>query len=538
MRVKKNTVLNSFLMLCIALSFAACSQSGKDSSAAGGKKKLTGLFVSHPLTKSVNDMKWLKEIEDEAGVDITWEQVYTDWNQTKSTRFASGDIPDILINATTSSDYVMYAGLFQDLTELIDKDAPNVKEMFADEPDTRVLARTLDGKIYALPKFQGKWPSTNTVMFINQAWLNKLHLKMPATLSEFKAVLEAFKRNDCNGNGNPDDEIPLDFNGWFGAAYGLPVLLGSMGIQLTNWAPDAYFAENGVVKNYAVDPRYKLFMKYLAGLYKEGLINQNAITNDYSAFQSLSRGDEKGNAVVGCVFGWEETDKFGSKLYSQYKPVPPLAYDIGVPAGTYDTRWINDYTGLNMSPDRICMSARCEHKDAAMRFINKFYDPTVSVEVLFGGISDGCISKAGDNYFKVEKPLNPDTDPGTWKWTSTFADNGPMYIRQAARIDMAPDMTNALNERKVYASVLAKLKTDSSDGDYYPQQFMKYTADDINTMAVMQANVTNIIDNYWALWLTGQSDIDADWDSYVKSVDDAGLQKILKIRQASFNTYR
>lgn len=41
-------------------------------------------------------------------------------------------------------------------------------------------------------------------------------------------------------------------------------------------------------------------------------------------------------------------------------------------------------------------------------------------------------------------------------------------------------------------------------------------------MAHTQANINNIIDNYWSLWMTGESDIDADWDSYVKSVNDAG----------------
>lgn len=66
--------------------------------------KLTGLFIAHSLTKSVNDMQWLQEIEEKAGVEIEWEQIYTDWDKTKSTRFASGDIPDILINATADSD--------------------------------------------------------------------------------------------------------------------------------------------------------------------------------------------------------------------------------------------------------------------------------------------------------------------------------------------------------------------------------------------------------------------------------------------------
>ena len=116
--------------------------------------KLTGLFISHSLTKSVNDMQWLQEIEEKAGVEVEWEQIYTDWDQTKSTRFASGDIPDILINATADSDYATYKGLFMELTDLIDQYAPNVQAMFEEEPDTLSLAKTYEGEIYALPKFQ------------------------------------------------------------------------------------------------------------------------------------------------------------------------------------------------------------------------------------------------------------------------------------------------------------------------------------------------------------------------------------------------
>ena len=82
------------LAMCLGcMSFAAAEE----------KTKLTAVFIAHPLTQSVYDMEWLMEIEAEAGVDIEWEQIYTDWNQVKSTRFASGDIPDLLFNATGDS---------------------------------------------------------------------------------------------------------------------------------------------------------------------------------------------------------------------------------------------------------------------------------------------------------------------------------------------------------------------------------------------------------------------------------------------------
>ncbi len=520
---------------------SSSSSSSSASSGSDGKKiKLTAMFVSHPLTQDVPDMEWVKQMEDEAGVEIEWEQIRADWDTVKSTRFAAGDIPDLLFNATIDSDYITYNGLFLDMAPYISASTtPNIQAMFDEEPETKVLATTMEGSIFATPKFQGKWPSTNTVMFINKEWLDIAGLDVPTTYTEFKEALMAFKAGDMNGNGDANDEIPLDYNAyggnnaWFNSAYSLTNLLGSTGIQLTNWGVDAYFAEDSQVKNYAVDERYKLFMKYMADLYSEGLINTNAITNDYSAFQSLSRGDESGNAVVGCVFGWEETDKFGPELYSQYVPVPALDYDIDVAAGTYDTRWRDDFTGLNMSSNRVAISSMCENPEAAMAFVDRFYDATHSVESLFGGVPDGNIEVTGDNSYKVLDPQDPDTDPGTWKWTSTFADIGPMYIRRSSEIEMAQDMTFALKERETYNDIIAK----ATVADTYPQMFMKYTSDDLNAMAVTQANINNIIDNQWSLWMTGEDDIDATWDQYVENVYNAGLQDVLDIRQAAFDTY-
>ena len=67
--------------------------------------------------------------------------------------------------------------------------------------------------------------------------------------------------------------------------------------------------------------------------------------------------------------------------------------------------------------------------------------------------------------------------------------------------------------------------------------FMKYSTDDQNTLAMDQANITTITHNQWALRLTGESDIDADWDSYVESVNNAGLQEDLAIRQTAYDNY-
>lgn len=509
------------LALCLScLSFAAADE----------PVKLKAVFISHPLTQSVYDMEWLMDIEKQAGVDVEWEQIYTDWNQTKTTRFASGDIPDLLFNATSDSDYTTYPGLFMELTDLIDQYAPNVKAMFTEEPDTLALAKTPEGQIYGVPKFQGKWPDTNGVLFINKTWLDKLGLAIPTTLSELKNALIAFRDNDCDGDGDTTNEVPLDFNGWFGSAYSLSNFIGSWGIQLVNWGYDGYFAEGGQIKNFAVDERYKAMMTYLADLYKEGLINPNAITNDYSMFQSLSR-----SGVVGCVYGWEETDKFGPDIYEQYVPCGPFTDDVDNLA-TSEPRWTYDFSGLNMSGNRVAMSAKCSNPEAAMKFINLFYDPQHSVESLFGGVLDGNLEIVGDNHFKVlDPPEDAHTDNGTWKWTSTFADNGPMYIRRATQIDMAKDMAFALKEREQYKEAIARIDMAN---EYYPQFLMKYTVDDQNTLAQLQAGITSVTDSYWGLWLTGEADINDTWDSYLEEVNANGMEQVLAIRQAAYDAWK
>jgi putative aldouronate transport system substrate-binding protein len=286
-----------------------------------------------------------------------------------------------------------------------------------------------------------------------------------------------------------------------------------------------------------VDERYKAMMTYLADLYSEKLINENAITNDYSMFQSLSRGDGDGNALVGCVFGWEETDKFGPTLYSQYVPVGPFTDDVDELA-TSEPRWTYDFSGLNMGANRICMSAACAadpvKAEAAMKFMDEFYRPDVSVQVLFGGITDGCVSVVGEDHYKVEDPLDPNTDSGTWKWTSTFADNGPMYIRRATQIDMAQDMTYAIEEREQYKEAIGRIDMEN---EYYPQMFMRYAEEDQNTLAVTQAAIANVTESYWGIWLTGEAPVEDTWADYVAEVEGAGLNENLAIRQAAFDAY-
>ena len=447
----------------LALVLSGCSGSGSNGGNNGGnaegsasgnaggsgaKVKLTAIMVKHPLTKPLAQMEWLKKAEDAAGVEIEWQEITADWGQKKGTMLASGDIPDLFIggNVISDADFAQFSGLFQDMTELLPK-APNVQAMFDEKPETKVIATQPDGKIYGLPKYQRFWPASATRQYINQKWLDNLGLKMPTTWDELYDVLVAFKEKDANGNGDPNDEIPMDWPGGIGGYFNPAMLLGSEGITLTDGSGQGFFVEDGKVKNFLVDERYKKLVVFLNKLYKAGLINPEVFTHDYTKYQSVARGTGD-TAKVGFTWGWVASDRFGEQLAQQYTSMSPLTVDSSTKAS-----WSYDYNSLNYGSNMVVMSAKTKNKEAAMRFINELYNPQVSMQVLFGSIGPN-IKDNGDGSYSVLPPADPKMDPGTWKWTSSMADAGPMYIADSLNLNLGKDMQEVLTQSEPLKNAL------------------------------------------------------------------------------------
>lgn len=501
---------------------SADSAASEDSSAqntqdakTGEKVKLTALISKHSLTKDVNEMEWLNILEEENGVDVEWQQISADWDQKKSVMFAGGDIPDILVKATSTTDFATYNGLFENLAPFIDAgDMPNVSKMFEDHPELRTLCSDENGAIYGIPNYRSLWPRTNRVLYINQTWLDNLGLEQPATMDELEEVLIAFRDGDPNGNGDTTDEIPLDFNGF------PTFLLAAFGVPLMNES-EGFFVENGTVKNFRVDERYKEFMIWLQRLYGEGLINEEVITQDYSKFQALARG-EGTTAKVGVTLGWESGDRFGTVVADQYVSLPALKPHAD--SDESEVYWGYYYDNNAVSPATVVLSANCKNKAEAVKFIDAFYAEEVGIQVLFGGMNevDNCIQDNGDGTYTVLPPADPSIDPGVWKWTSSFADYSPFYIPDDMkdRLTMGEDMKRLLKEREPLDPTLDMMEEKC---ETYPSKFITYTTDENSGRAMTQANISNIVDQTYAAWLTDSSkDIEAEWD---------------EIRQAAYERY-
>ena len=485
-------VLLAMTMLCGGLTLV---------SADTQKTALTGLIVAPDGTDGELLSALLAGIAEETGVEIAWEEkTEKDWEKEKEERFASGDLPDVLFNAVNDGDIAKYPHLFRELSILSFRHAPALQEMFSDEPDTLAAAGDVNERIFCLPAFLGVGPACETMMFINQTWLDKLNLSMPHTLNELRAVLKAFRDNDCNGNGDASDEIPLDYCGWFGSPYSLTNLLGSWGVQLTNSGACGFFAENGEVKNYAVDDRYRALLLYANRLCTEGLISKEPVKGGEEDYLARSHGDERGFAIVGVAMGRNAEKQFGAGLKDQYVPLPPLNNGDDMLTSS-ETRWSYDYSGLNIRACCASVSAGCASPEAAMRFIDAFYRPEFSEKTFKSGLADVL----------------------------------PVYICRDEAAALSPERDAERAEREPYATALSNIDMVT---EYYPQAFMNYTADEKAEMTRLLNKVMIIAQQWWPRFLTGGADIPTQWDEYVRQVNSAGLPRLLAIRQRAFEAYQ
>ncbi|WP_309135019.1 extracellular solute-binding protein [Cellulomonas sp.] len=512
-----------------ALVLAGCTGGDDDGgeTTGGGGEELSVLVVKHPLTRAMTDMAWVAELEEAADVSISWEEVTADWDQKKSTMLAAGDTPDLIIgvNAITDADLATFRTLFEDLSDDLDA-MPNVRAMLEEVDGAKEMATQADGAVYALPSWKEFWPQAITRQYINQQWLDNLGLEMPTTWDELYDVLVAFKEQDANGNGDPGDEIPFDWSpvGTTGYGYFQPTaLLGSLGLPITGGGGAGYFVEDGEVGNFLADERWKEVLTFLHRAYAAGLVNQNVITQDYSAYQSVARGSGD-TAAVGFSWGWTASDRFGARLAPQYGSMAPLLAEEGQDE---PLTWSYDFE--NLTANHVVVSAQSDAKDAALRVVDAFYDQDMSVQVLFGDFGTN-VEKVDDDTYRVLPPADGTSDPSSWKWTSTLADFGPMWIREGIDLTLPADLAEAVEQSEPLEEAVANVDPDE---DVLPP-YLKMSTEDLSTLALNNSTILNLTQTKFAEFVTAGG-IEEGWDAYVAQLEASGLQQNVDLYQKYYD---
>ncbi len=463
----------------------------------------------------------MKELEEKHNIKINWQVYYnSDWTEQKSLLLASGDLPDAFFGSIclTETDVAQNKDYFVELTEGIEKNMPNLTAIFEKEPELKAAAQNRDGEIYSLVKKLPLRPKVANAMYINKEWLDNLGLSMPTTYEELADVLKAFKEQDADGDGDPNNEIPYTNAGSLSGD--LSNLLAPFGTIVSRTGNFMQIDASGNPAFVPITDHYKEAVKWAHELYASGCLDQEYFTQD-SSMASAKRMAE-GGSQTGLVFAWTADAEMGENA-DQFE----LCEAVAGPDGN---RYVeSDPTFLDIANRELIITTQCKNPDKLLQWADDFYTDLVSLQTYYGSIPDQIADK-GDGTYEVLLPADG-TTLDTSAWSYSMRDFGPKYMTeefqknvilpdsQGDGVKLAQDETNAK-----YASDIA-----------FP--VVSYTSEQLTTLASLTTDINDYASAQYAHWVV-DGGIEEEWDAYLAQLDQMGLQDVLAIHNDAYAAYK
>ena len=542
----KNKVLATLLALSLAVGCLAGCGSSKDgeSSAAGENSKTqetasqassgeeedsnfneTGYpIVDEPVTLKMytissetdpNEFEFFKMMEELTNVHIEWTTIPAgDGAQERlNLMWASGEYPDAVVAGSTTlpsiSREYLEDGIIIPVNDLIDKYMPNLKEHAGE-----YLAELTypDGNIYGFPEIKDYYyMGMDQAVCINTDWLENLNLEMPTTTDEFREVLRAFKEQDANGNGDPNDEIPYSAVSWKWQT-SLSMITGAFTYPLA----DRMLVVDGVVIDPACEDGLKDAIKYLRELYAEGLIDQEIFTQEESTYMAKCKEDP---VIVGSSAVWRSGHSFGDDVAEEsYVTLPPLTGPDGK-SGIYAS-----YVNVSLSTVMYITNA-CEYPEVLARWIDTLYDPIISLQSCYGPLDtalvkteEGYLSTVPEGYSTLGEYL-----------TGNHLQHLPQIVDSSL---LAPDERFSVQDKIIQD----KVYVDSGALYYgYPRLIME--TEEQEEVDLLKTDIAKYQEETICRWISGQGDVDAEWDEYIATLNNFGHERYLEIHQQAYDRY-
>lgn len=474
-------------------------------------------------------------VEKKTNIDIEFELVPDNaLNDRKQLMLASGDYPEVILHGNlTKEEQMKYGkqGVFIPLNDLIDKYAPNFKKAMEDIPYLKSSITAPDGNIYALPQINECYHCDYAMkLWLNKAWLDKLGLKIPTTTEEFYNVLKAFKEKDPNGNGKPD-EIPLTGSDEMWAGNISAFLMNAFIVDDYTEKSNGTFlsVKDGKVDMVANKEEWKQGLLYLNKLYKEGLIDPAAFTQNADAIQQLAN-REPDNIMGGlttALISYAHSPDDQHPRHKEYVTVPPLKGPDGLQQTIY-------FAGISNSQFAITNKATEEQQIAAIRFADYLYTEEAIVLQEHGPedkgwrkATDGELDMNGKQakYTAIQPTEKKPTHNDGWEQIGPSLrtyDYRNSWMTPQDPLAQDGYGTRLQKESEKYEP----FKTDTT----YPNGVF-IALEDAEIAAQLQTTIRDYIKSNMAQFITGSKSIEKEWDSYVKGFDGLQIDKYMEIYQ-------
>ena len=542
------------MMLALVMTLSLCVACGGNGSSAAnnnggttadGIVKLTIGLPTKATVMSYEENTLTYWVEEQVGVDLSFlpysggSDVGT---QIATTIAGQQPLPDVLFGISLSDNvYRNYGkdGYFVDLTPYFeDRDGASkvfwerMEATFTEAEIEDTLRKMKDpdtGKIYGVPTMDTTMIDImDYQMWINTEWLDALNLEKPTDIDSLYAVLKAFKEGDPNGNGKAD-EIPL----YGGQEAGL-------GADVINWLVNMFLYFNDR-KNFAIDDdgqvyapfvteEYRKAMKFINKLIDEGLMLDSVFNTKMSEMPMITT-PASGTAIVGIFAGHLTIHAdYNSPVMLQYEPLPLWSCAV-----FNDNRF-----GMNNF-----ITSDCQNPDKAFEMMMLLWSEEGSRRVRYGekganwtDPDEGAVSDLGlPAEFKLLR--DPLMEQNNCLWSGASCTLCVWAELESAQVDRAMsdgEIAKQAMHAASYANFKAAAEKYNPDAKYICPTLVLTEEEKEDTEAQRTA-CSDYYKKCRTSFCTGEMDPDKDWDKYVKTLEDLGLQDWIDVAQMAYDRY-
>ena len=514
--MKKKLAFFCIFLIAAVLAFAGGEKEGKTQ---GGQKELSIHLVFNGM---VFDDNWdvYQYAAQKTGVTLkgTASKNNTDHQQSFNLMVASGNLPDIIGYTLSELESLgVKDGAVMELSALIDKHAPNIKRFIQQNPRLAKDMYAYDGKIYAIPTYYDYDKlNVTTTIFIRTDWLKKFNLKVPTTVEEMEKVLTTIVNGDANGNGKKD-EIGL-FGRGSGTRDPLRNSAGMLGARYLT----SFYVENGKLNYNPLEPSFKSAITIMADWYKKGLVDKELFTRGWGAR------DQVLPTNLGTVtFDWPASTSgynFRSDMPEgfEFEAIPPLRDKNGNLVTRSPTRSTTNFWGW-------AISATAKDPVSVIKYMDWWFSEEGRRAWNWGVEGKHYTLVKGKPEFTDFVMKNPDNMTPLQVLQKSGAQIAGVGVWQEAEYEFATAANDVA--RKAWKIYMQK-------GNTVPDiPSLKFSPDEQAEIQKIKPGIDQTTSEYVQKWILGASDINAEWDTYVKRIKAQGLDRLIELHQKAYDRF-
>ena len=486
--------------------------------------------VMAPQTNYILDLQtnaYTQWLEEKTNVHIEYETVpEAALTEKVNLSLASSEIPDAYLSCNIdSASQVKYGkeGVFVDMAPMIEQYGYEIPKAYEANNLLPGAVTTPDGEIFALAGVNECYHCLYCGRaWINQTWLDNLGLDYPETTEDFVNVLRAFKEQDANGNGDPNDEIPmLGISGmWRASCYDF--LLGSF---VYNDFTDRLSVENGTVNYVANTEEFRNGLRFIRSLIEEELIDPVSLTITEDEAHVLTGGDV---ATVGVATGMAYWNVLSAND-EEYIGLSPLEGPNGVRNAFVRA------TGIVSG--QFAITNRAENPEILFRWADAQFSEEATYFSSWGPEGEGW-EKA------PEGTLGINGKQALYVVLDGVNNTGAETIQNLAMPNIA--LANRTSDFRLGQAVGGDDKSEERLYEAASKYYYPYAKEQTYPLMVMSAEDSAVVNEYKTAinayvdemisgFLAGTYDLDKDWDSYLSEFDALVLEDYLNVLQSAYD---